>query len=143
MRKIACLSLFLFSVFAHAEVVSVKISNLGQETGQMALAVFDDPNDFPGSPKKAVVTKFVALNGGLSEVVIDIEVPAGRYAIASFLDKNKNQKLDTNMVGAPKERFGFSQNPKINFSAPNFEECAFDVFAGRKSTQSIRLIKFF
>lgn len=143
MRKIACLSLFLFSVFAHAEVVSVKISNLGQESGQIALAVFNDPDDFPGRSNKAVVTKFVTLKGGESDLVVDLEVSPGRYAIASYLDKNKNQKLDTNMVGAPKERFGFSQNPKINFSAPNFEECAFDVFAGRKSTQSIRLIKFF
>jgi uncharacterized protein (DUF2141 family) len=143
MRNGAWLSFFFLMAIAQAEVVSVKITNLGQESGQIALAVFNDPDDFPSRSNKAVVTKFVTLKGGESELVVDLEVRPGRYAIASYLDKNKNQKLDTNMVGAPKERFGFSQNPKINFSAPNFEECAFDILPARKSSQTIRLIKFF
>ena len=80
---------------------------------------------------------------GLIRAILTLELRPGRYALALFLDANKNQKLDTNMVGAPKERFGFTNNPKIMFGAPNFSECEFEVVAGKKQLQSIRMINFF
>ena len=143
MRKYFLLGFVLFSCLAQAEQVTLKISNMGGEKGQLAVAVFNDPDAFPDRAKDAVLSTFFPLAGGLNETSVTIELRPGRYALASFLDQNKNQKLDTNIVGAPKERFGFSQNPRIMFSAPNFAECAFEVQSGQKQVLSLRLNKLF
>ena len=143
MAKLLGFSFFFLSFLAQAEVVTLKISNLGDESGQLAVAVFDNPDSFPNRSKDAVLKSFSPLPGGFSETTITIDLKPGHYALATFLDKNKNQNLDTNIVGAPKERFGFSQNPKISFSAPLFSECEFEVLAGKKQNLAIRLVKFF
>ena len=143
MRKYFLVGLLLLSSLAQAEQVTLKISNMGGEKGQLAVAVFNDPDAFPDRAKDAVLSSFFPLAGGVNESSVTIELKPGRYALASFLDQNKNQKLDTNIVGAPKERFGFSQNPRIMFSAPNFAECAFEVEANKKQVISLRLNKLF
>ena len=143
MRKYFLLGSLLFSLIAQAEQVTLKISNMGGEKGQLAVAVFNDPNAFPDRASDAVLSTFFPLAGGVNEASVTIELKPGRYALATFLDKNKNQSLDTNIVGAPKERFGFSQNPRIMFSAPNFAECAFEVQSGQKQVLSLRLNKLF
>ncbi len=141
--KIALLaSAFLFSFVAQAEVVSIKVKNLGGESGQLAVAVFDDPNSFPDESSAAVHTQFIPLNSDLNQIEFKLNLKPGSYAIATYLDKNKNRTLDTNMVGAPKERFGFSQNPKIRFSAPNFNECSFNLEEKQTRSLEMNLIKF-
>jgi uncharacterized protein (DUF2141 family) len=49
------------------------------------------------------------------------QVPPGRYGIVVIHDENENQKLDRNFFGIPKEGFGFSNNPRIFFSAPSWQ----------------------
>ena len=141
--KIAAISLISLSSALHAEVITLKFSNMAGLKGQLGVAVFDKPDSFPDQAGQAVLTKFYPLTTSLNETTVTIDLKPGRYAISAFLDQNKNQKLDTNMLGAPKERFGFSQNPRITFSAPNFAEAAFEVEANMKKTLDIRLIKLF
>lgn len=58
---------------------------------------------------------------------ITIELPDGEYAIAAFLDLNKNEKMDKNFIGIPKEQYGFSNNAMGRMSAPSFEQAKFKV----------------
>ena len=44
-----------------------------------------------------------------------------------FADENGNGKLDTNPVGLPIERYGFSNDAKGNRGAPDFETAALSV----------------
>ena len=44
----------------------------------------------------------------------------GDYGVVAIHDENKNQKLDRNFAGIPKEGFGFANNPRVRFSAPPF-----------------------
>lgn len=55
------------------------------------------------------------------------DIPAGRYAIACFHDKNSNQKVDSNLLGFPLEPVCFSNNATISTGAPTFEKAAFDL----------------
>ena len=50
----------------------------------------------------------------------------GTYGITLFQDLNKNKELDRDLIGAPTEPFGFSNNPVIKFMAPKFEEFKFE-----------------
>jgi uncharacterized protein (DUF2141 family) len=62
-----------------------------------------------------------------NKTTIELQLPTGRYAIAVLHDENSNHKLDRNIVGWPKEGFGFSNNPKVNLSAPSFDSAAMQV----------------
>jgi uncharacterized protein (DUF2141 family) len=46
-----------------------------------------------------------------------------------YVDSNKNEKLDTNFFGIPKEQFGFSNNAKGRFGPPSFESASFELDA--------------
>jgi uncharacterized protein (DUF2141 family) len=142
MLKFSILGLLLFSFMAQAEVVSVKISNLASVGGQLGIAVFDDPDAFPDGNKKTVFRRFFPVPANSKEMSVAIDLKAGTYAIAVFLDENRNQKLDTNMIGVPTEKFGFSQNPKILMGAPNFSESEFEIVPQSKNQLAIKLIKF-
>lgn len=135
---------FSINTFAAAtKTLLVKFTNLGPEGGQIAVAVFADPSAFPDQGNKAIFSKFFPLERGVKETSLKLELPVGNYALTTFQDKNSNKKLDKNMLGAPTERFGFSRNPKIGFSAPNFAECAFEVTEQKEQTLSIGMKKLF
>ena len=71
-----------------------------------------------------------------------LNLTEGDYAICLFLVENNNGKLDTNFLGIPKERFGFSRNPRIIAGPPSYQDCEIQVSSERKSFD-IRLLKLF
>ena len=54
-------------------------------------------------------------------------VPPGRYALSMYQDLNNNRKLDSNILGIPKEPFGFSNNHRVRFGPPSFAKASFEV----------------
>lgn len=146
MKHLFAALLLLTSISSYAfakQSVVVKITNLGPEGGLVPVIVFADADAFPDKISKAVYANVFPLERGVKELSITIELPVGTYALATFHDKNKNKKLDLNIVGAPSERFGFSRNPRIGFSSPNFAECAFEVTAEKKQSLNIGMKKLF
>jgi uncharacterized protein (DUF2141 family) len=69
-------------------------------------------------------------------VVVFEAVPLGEYALKVFHDENDNQKLDTNFVGMPKEKFGFSNDAMGRFGPPSFEQARFRL---EESTTTLRV----
>ena len=65
------------------------------------------------------------------------ELPAGRYAVAVYVDKNANGKLDRGMFGIPSEPYGFS-NGGGSFGPPSYDDAAFD-FSDSGATIQIKL----
>ena len=55
------------------------------------------------------------------------DLPPGRYAVNAFHDANGNGDLDTNVLGIPKEGYGFANDPPTSFGPPEFEEAAVTV----------------
>ena len=49
-------------------------------------------------------------------------LPKGEYAVSVYHDANLNEELDTNMMGIPKESYGFSNNAKGFMGPPSFED---------------------
>src|SRR5450755_1266464 len=66
----------------------------------------------PRSPMGHAVCEFPRLN-------------AGAYAISVFHDENSNGRLDTNLMGIPREGVGASNNAKGHFGPPKFDAAAF------------------
>ena len=68
-------------------------------------------------------------------------LPEGQYALSCFQDLNGNGKLDTNLVGIPTEPYGFSNNARPKFRAPNWGEAVFSLL-GTGGTIQVRLEKW-
>lgn len=139
MKSILLLTSLLFFGFAesHAQTINLKISNL-KSAAILRIAFYKKENKFPDEGKFAFGKEVKPSKTG--EVTLTFtDIPVGEYALALYQDSNGNKKLDTNIVGYPKEPFGFSQNIKPKFSAPTYEECKI-IFNANNTTFSIKLI---
>lgn len=105
--------------------VTLSISVKGQRSsdGQVCWAIFRDGNGWPDDANKAIVQGCEAF----SALPAQVSLKPGRYGVSVFHDANSNETLDTNIIGMPKEGYGFSNNPKAGFGAPSWSEVAFDV----------------
>ena len=63
---------------------------------------------------------------GITTVVIE-SLPPGIYAVAGFLDENDNGKFDTNFLGIPKEKYGFSNDVRPLMRAATYKEASFNI----------------
>ena len=62
------------------------------------------------------------------EAVISFEeLCTGQYAVRLYHDENDNQKLDTNVLGIPRERYGYSNNVRGWMGEPSFEHQLFRI----------------
>jgi acyl-CoA reductase-like NAD-dependent aldehyde dehydrogenase/uncharacterized protein (DUF2141 family) len=125
---------------AEAAHLWLKIETPAGATGSIAYLVFNAPDGFPQSQKKAVVHGFSAASPSGSVTTIDAgELPAGRYAVSAYLDENGNHKLDSGLFGIPREPVGASNNPAPRMGPPRFDDCAFQ-FGSSTQTISIQLV---
>ena len=120
--------------------VSVEVSNITQTRGSLRIGIFREGNPFTGPKAKPDFFKVVPITAATAQQVI-VSLPAGRYVIAVYHDLNDNGKLDKNIVGYPKEPFGFSKNFRPILSAPSFEDCAIEIKENSpQNRQKIKLI---
>ena len=125
-----------------ADELSIKL--LGQnKAGILNLAIYDNAEAYDRSVKGegrseggffSGIDSFIELKES-HEFVINL--PEGIYAIALFIDANKNMKIDKNFLGIPKEQYGFSNNAMGKLSGPSFEQAKFQVKGN--SIQNIKL----
>ncbi len=103
----------------------VHIDGFRNQKGDAGVTVFKSPDGWPENNSKAVLHGGHPFSG--DKATVELQLPPGRYGIAALHDENSNHKLDRNMIGFPKEGFGFSNNPKVGLSAPGFEAAAMQV----------------
>jgi uncharacterized protein (DUF2141 family) len=134
-----CLTLFSLGSSLQTEVHKLHIIVTGaKESGKTVyVAVFRPEDNFP---KEEGAWKHGQFVSGAGEGVLDMELSYGDYAIAVYLDENGNGKLDKNVIGYPREQFGFSNNFRPKTGAPRFKNCRF-VFSETNATVTIRLSK--
>ena len=78
-----------------------------------------------------------------NDMIVSIEdVISGTYAVSVFHDENKDGELNLGFLNIPEEGFGFSNNPAIGFSQPNFNDCEFVVEEGQSMIVPISLVYF-
>lgn len=105
--------------------VLVHIDGFRNQKGAAGVTVFKSPDGWPENNDKSFFHTGHPFTG--DKPTIELQLPAGRYAIAVLHDENSNHKLDRNLFGWPKEGFGFSNNPKVGLSAPSFNTAAMQI----------------
>ncbi len=121
--------------------LGVTVKGLKNQKGQVCFSLFSSSRGFPSNNERAVQAKCVKLENSSTKLKIPA-LKAGTYAVAMFHDVNGDGKLNTNVLGIPKEGFGFSRNPRIVSGPPKFGDSA--VFVVGSSTEiQINLNYFF
>jgi len=124
-------AMFAFAVFllplattaASGADLTVTVKQVHNSTGTVYLAVYDETSF--GKPELARVRqRAAAAKGDVSFVIHNL--PAGKYAVASFHDEDGNGKLEMNPLGIPTEGYGFSNDAHGSGGPPAFAQAAFD-----------------
>jgi len=132
---------FLFFAAISNPVLDTKqnlvVSHLENKSGKLYIGWYNSQENYKNN-KNPVFTKVVEVKNQ-AEISIPFDnIPEGKYAISIFLDENGNKKMDTNFLGIPKEKYGFSNNVIPATRAASYEEAVFEINKNSK-TISIRL----
>ena len=106
----------------------VVLQGVKSQDGLIYVRVVTKDNYEMEEPDPVETTAVVKPNRGTMEVTVT-DVSPGEYAVTVLHDKNENIKMDYNFIGAPKEYWGLSRNPKVGFSRkpPDWEKVKFKV----------------
>ena len=104
--------------------LEMEINNLESNKGLIYIRILDE-NENPLIVRKSPVINYS------SEISFD-SISAGKYAIQFFHDENENQKMDFNLIGIPKEKFGSSNDVKPILGPPKFEKMLFEIYEDKK-----------
>jgi len=124
----ACALLLTWATVSHAADLTVIVTGLESDSGDVHIAVYDKPETFPKGGK--MLREGQPIPQGRRAEWRFTDLAPGRYAAASFHDANSNDEFDQGLFGIPLEAYGFSNGAKAFLSAPAFEEAAFDLPAG-------------
>ena len=113
----------------------VKVVGLRNTKGKVDVLLFRSSAGFPDDPSKAVVDDEQIDPKTMTAQVVFQRVAPGLAAVTVLHDENLNDKLDTNLVGIPREGYGASNNPKKRLRAPTFAEAQFSVSRPRETIQ--------
>lgn len=102
--------------------LNLNVKNIKHDKGRIFIAIYNKEEEFM---KERYADKSVKVDAR-ENLKVQFQLPPGRYAITIFHDINDNNELNTNIIGIPKEPYGFSNNPKITFGPPNFKQASFD-----------------
>lgn len=133
------LALLAICLPAVAADLTVAVSGLKNEKGEVGCALFRSSEGFPMDNRKAVA-QWQKAKPGLLECKFE-NVEAGSYAVAVSLDLNGNRKTDKNFVGMPTEDWGVSNNVRPKLRAPRFDEAMFVVKEGLPTRIEIGLAR--
>jgi uncharacterized protein (DUF2141 family) len=109
---------------AGAAELRVTVQNIRSDRGEIRLAVYANPAEWPD---KAPSARERVLKAQRSGVTFVFDLPPGTYAVNCFHDENSNGKFDTNFVGYPLEGYCFSNDAHPFLSAPSFDAVRFAV----------------
>jgi uncharacterized protein (DUF2141 family) len=122
----------LCALNASAATLEVRVSGVSAK-GKVNVAVCDRERFL----KQCAWSASAPAQAGGTTVVVK-GVPAGTWAVLAWQDENGNNELDRNLIGIPKEPYGFSRDARGKFGPPSFEDAAIEVGAG-SATANLRL----
>ena len=115
--------------------LDAEIYGLNNNKGQVGCLLFDRADGFPSKSKKAKAQIWAKIDGKSARCTFEGLKP-GWYAVAVLHDENQNAKMDTNVIGIPKEGYGASNDAKGTMGPPSFGDAKVKVNGG---SQKLRI----
>lgn len=110
---------FLPLMLAAQFTLTIEITGLRNSKGMIHGELHNEEN-------KPVANKSIEISDRHCCIVFDNLQP-GKYSFKYIHDENKNDKLDTNWLGIPKEGFGYSNNPALIAGPPSLKKTIFEL----------------
>jgi len=105
MKKIFFLLLLIsVNLFAEEFSLNIEIRNVSVSTGKVYVGIYNSSDAY----KNGNALKSYVLESSNPILTITEMVPEGEYLVSIYQDTNQNKKLDTNILGIPKEPVGIS-----------------------------------
>jgi len=110
--------------------LTVEVTNIKNKNGKVAIGLYNKDDNTFANPTKYYKAIFIEIDS--KKVVYTFEnIQNGTYAVSVMHDENENGKLDKNILGIPKEGYGFSNNVKPAFRSANFKEAKFELLGNK------------
>ncbi|MBN8750677.1 Uncharacterised protein [Xylophilus ampelinus] len=122
---LAALGLALTAAASHAADLTVEVSGAKSTQGTVSAALYTSADTWLKEPQKLQGARAPAAQP--VTVLVFKNLPPGRYALSAFHDENGNEKVDTNVVGMPTERTGFSRDARGRMGPAAFDDAVIDV----------------
>ena len=106
----------------HGKLIVI-VTGFNDETGNCRFALDDSKNVYE-SEDTVWIGKVLPIVNKQVVVVID-SLEYGEYAVRVFHDENKNEEIDTNLLGIPTEDYGYSNNASSWFGPPSWDKAKF------------------
>jgi len=103
--------------------LKIKVTGIVASEGDIHVGLFSTKKDYKN--KSNQYRKGIYPVTGKELIITYKEVKYGEYAIIIFHDINKNDTMDSNSLGLPKEPFGFSNDATPGLSAPAYSRVTF------------------
>lgn len=135
MRHSAVFIGLLMAFAAQAGDLKLELKAEAMKGQTLMVALFDSKEGFEAD---RFIQEIKAEASGDSTTLLIPNLAKGNYAVAVFLDSNKNGKIDKNFVGKPTELYGFSNDARGMFGPPGYAKSVITVGDGL-TTQIIHL----
>lgn len=134
------LSIILLTSAGNIRAQNIEISFTGVRStrGQIIVKIFTDEKSFQdGKALKALKFKKSGLTNG--QLTGKLALDPGTYGFALLDDENDNNVMENNMLGMPKEGFGFSNFYLSGMKKPHFEQFKFTLNKGQQLKVNMKL----
>jgi len=125
------------TIFAQHGSIEVRINGIENNDGTILIGLYNEGEKFPDFDMSYAGAAPEANKMGTTYTFT--EIPAGTYAIAVWHDEDEDKTLDKNILGIPRENYGFSNNAFGTFGPPDFDDAAFEVVRDEKTELVITL----
>jgi len=118
--------------------ISISITNLHNDNGQVLISLFKDGDGYPDEPEKAIRKGKATIAANKAMISFAGLLP-GKYAAVVLHDENNNLKMDKNWLGLPTEGYGFSNNVMGTFGPPGFSKASVSLAGDKQTAITIRV----
>ncbi len=134
MRTFLALLLLSCSLLLSAQdsTLYVTLLDVPSSQGEVLVALYDEPSCWNKPLLAKYIRKAPARAGRMT--LEFAHLAPGTYAIAALHDADWSGDMTTNVVGIPKEAYGFANDARGMFGPPSFGESTI-VFDGRGKTK--------
>jgi len=105
--------------------LTIIVSGFKTNNGYARIALSNSEQTFQDEDKAFCLVKARITNYKVTVILKDI--PFGTYAVSVFHDENGSGKLERNVLGIPKEDYGFSNNARGKVNPPGFDKVRFEL----------------
>jgi uncharacterized protein (DUF2141 family) len=110
---------------ATAADLALTIAGARSTDGVVSICLWSDGRNFPDCSKSATAERRTVSASALGQPIVFTGLKPGTFSVSALHDENDNGKLDTNLIGIPKEGIAVSNDAMPKFSAPRFAETSF------------------